>query len=129
MGNFNSRSNEYKKDVKDIKNDNVYDTMDNEISEIKNNEPVANINKSLVKFKRFVELDIRNPVMKQNCLNLLKEDLNKEMSYQEFINKYETFYPYLGQLGKTSYEICKTDLNLNKTNYLLNRNKSLFYQI
>lgn len=123
MGNFTSRETKYEKDI-NIEN---YDTIDNEISELHNNEPVVNINKSLDNFRKFVILDIRNKTMKENCLNLLKNDINKEISYNEFINKYEIFYPYLGNLGKTSYEICKADLNLNKTNYLLNLNKSSFY--
>ena len=123
MGNLTSRATNYEKDV-NIEN---YDTIDNEISELHNNEPVVNINKSLDNFRKFVILDIRNKTMKEKCLNLLKNDINKEISYSEFINKYEIFYSHLGNLGKTSYEICKADLNLNKTNYLLNLNKSSFY--
>lgn len=123
MGNFTSRATDYEKDI----NIDSYDTIDNEISELHNNEPVININKSLDKFRKFVILDICNPTVKENCLKLLENDINREISYSEFINKYEIYYPYLGILGKTSYEICKADLNLNKTNYLLNYNKSAFY--
>ena len=114
MGNISSRTKNYIKSKKDIENE--YDTLDNDIKDINISCPVLHENEVLKKFQKYVNLDVRNKEIKEKCLKQINEDIYCNITYNDFLNKYKEYYPYFGQLAKTSYEISKTELILKKVN-------------
>ncbi len=54
---------------------------------------------------------------------MIAEDKNRRISYDDFDFNYSMFYNDLGLLGKTAYDVCKVELSINKTNYLINNNQ------
>ena len=75
--------------------------------------------KSLNRFGNFIDLDLREGEEKCKYLEYIKEDLERNINMKEFDYRYRPIYNKLSNLGKTAYEIYRTDLVIERNNKII----------
>ena len=75
--------------------------------------------RSLSRLGDFIKLDLRNENEKNKYLDMIKEDLERNISIKEFEFRYKPIYHKLCELGKTSYEIFKSNLVMERNNRII----------
>jgi hypothetical protein len=79
-----------------------------------------NIKKQLEMLERYVKVDIRNIDKKRECLEHIYEDKNRLINREYFMETYNKYYNSLSLLGKTAFDICKTEFTIRYTNENIN---------
>jgi len=75
--------------------------------------------KSLNRLGNFIDLDLREGEEKRKYLEYIKEDLERNINMKEFDYRYRPIYNKLSNLGKTAYEIYRTDLVIERNNKII----------
>ena len=75
--------------------------------------------RSLSRLGDFIKLDLRNESEKNKYLEMIEEDLDRNITIKEFEYRYYPIYDKLCSLGQTSYEIFKSDLVIERNNKII----------
>lgn len=74
------------------------------------------IKKQLEMLERYVKIDIRDVDKKRSILEQIYEDKNRFINQEHFIKTYNDVYNNLSLLGKTAFDICKTEFTIRYAN-------------
>lgn len=74
------------------------------------------IKKQLEMLERYVKIDIRDVDKKRAILEQIYEDKNRFINQEHFIKTYNDVYNNLSLLGKTAFDICKTEFTIRYAN-------------